>query len=91
MERNNAMKRIETRCDNIEWDKILQEVQTKLNYLRLVWKISERDCNPELHRKMVEDLYVPALEKLAEFCLCIQDDGVSGETWVESKAKWLTL
>ncbi len=68
-------QKIETRCDKIDWVNMAEEVLTKLTYLRLAWTASERDCEPELHRKMVEDLYLPVITMLGSFCACIEDDG----------------
>jgi hypothetical protein len=68
-----AMTTYETRYDEVDWDNLLAEVTKSFSYLRLAWRATERDMPPELHRKMVEDLYVPAIKLLAEFCACIEE------------------
>ena len=65
--------KIETRYEHIDWLNVAAEVQTKLGYLRASWQSSERDCPPELHKKMVTELYFPILELLGRFCGCIQE------------------
>ena len=67
---------LETRCDKISWAAVSADVQTKLDYLRLAWQASERDCPPELHKKMVKDLYMPMMELIALFCgsITVGDD-----------------
>ncbi len=61
---------IETRYDAIDWLSLAADVQTKLTYLRAAWQTSEKTCEPALHLKMVEDIYLPTLRLLAEFCAC---------------------
>lgn len=62
----------QTRYDAIDWLGIAADVQTKLTFLRAAWQTSEKDCPPDLHRKMVEDIYMPTLRLLAEFCSCFE-------------------
>jgi hypothetical protein len=64
----------ETRCDKVDWDNLKTEVITKLEYLRMAWAASEQGAPTELHRKIVNDLYVPAIRLLAEFCACLEVD-----------------
>ena len=64
--------KLESRSDRIDWDGIAGDVRTGLSYLQMVWQASERDCSPEYHRKMVEDIYFPVLRRLAEFVACIE-------------------
>jgi hypothetical protein len=62
----------QTRYDEIAWDDILADVTASLDFLRLAWRASERGASPEIHAKMVKDLYVPCLRLLAEFSACIE-------------------
>jgi hypothetical protein len=64
----------ETRCDKVDWANLKTEVLTKLEYLRISWAASERDAPPEVHKKIVEDIYVPAIRLLAEFCARLEVD-----------------
>ena len=68
------MNDIETRHSEIDWAGAESDVVSKLGYLRMAWAASERDCSPEVHEKMVVDLYLPILELLSEFCCCITDE-----------------
>jgi hypothetical protein len=65
-------QKIETQYDKINWSNLLSEVQAKFHYLRLAWQASERDAPPELHAKMVEDIYLPCIALLAGFCAAIE-------------------
>lgn len=65
---------METRYDLIDWLGVYADLQTKLGYLRMAWQTSERDCPPELHAKMVEDLYMPMMRLLGLFCGSITVD-----------------
>ncbi len=62
----------ETRCEQVDWTNITAEVLAKLEYLRIAWAASEREGPPELHAKLVNDLYVPTVRLLAEFCACLE-------------------
>jgi hypothetical protein len=57
-----------------EWDAVREEVLRKLKLLQLAWE-ETKTVDAELHRKMVQDIYQPALRLLAEFCACIQEGG----------------
>ena len=61
-----------------DWARIRADVGMKLGWLEAAWKGTERDSPPELHAKLVADLYRPALNCLARFCACIQEEQ-SGE------------
>ena len=66
--------KIEVDGSKFEWDKIKSVVLEKIEALRLVW--SHDGGNPELHKKLVEELYFPALKQLMIFCDCIKiEDG----------------
>jgi hypothetical protein len=65
-------QKIETQYDKVDWSNLLSEVQAKFTYLRLAWQASEREVSPALHAKMVEDLYLPAISLLAEFCAAVE-------------------
>ena len=73
------MTEIESEYAKIDWQNLEDEVCRKLNYLRLAWAASERDCPPAMHRKMVEDLYLPAIKLLAGFCCCIDEAETESE------------
>ena len=62
----------ETRCDKVDWANLKTEVLTKLEYLQISWAASERDAPSEVHKKIVEDIYAPAIRLLAEFCACLE-------------------
>jgi hypothetical protein len=65
-------QKFETQYAKIDWSNLLNEVQAKFRYLRLAWQTSEREVPPALHAKMVEDLYLPAIRLLAEFCAVVE-------------------
>jgi hypothetical protein len=69
---NDRSPKFETQYDKVDWSNLLNEVQGKFHYLRLAWQASEREVSPELHAKMVEDLYLPAIKLLAEFCAAVE-------------------
>jgi hypothetical protein len=62
----------ETQCDKVDWANLKTEVTAKLEYLRIAWAASERDAPPQVHKRIVEDIYVPAIRLLAEFCACLE-------------------
>ena len=64
-------EKYETRGDRIDWDNLEREAIQTLRALRLAWSVSEKSL-PELHAKMVYDLFVPAIETLAQFIACIE-------------------
>lgn len=66
------MIRYETQCEKVDWANLKTEVMAKLEYLRVAWAASERDMPPEVHKKIVNDIYVPAIRLLAEFCACLE-------------------
>ena len=59
---------------NPDWDAIQREVTRKIGYLRVAWK--ETSKTPEAHRLIVRDLYLPAMEHLAHFCMCVEEEEV---------------
>jgi hypothetical protein len=67
----------ETRCDRVDWNGLLADVTERLRYLRVAWKASEEQAAAPFHQKMVEDLYLPAIRKLGEFCASVEvnDEG----------------
>jgi len=73
------MTTYETRYCQVDWSNLFEEVTKSFNYLRIAWRTTERDMPPELHRKMVEDLYVPAIKLLAAFCACIEESQEEAE------------
>jgi hypothetical protein len=54
-----------------DWDGLIADVEERFTYLRLAWEASEKS-DIELHKKMVDDLYLPALRHLAAFCASIE-------------------
>lgn len=58
---------IDTRASSIDWDALEQQVSRSLDLLQLCWKGTEKG-DPDLHRMMVRDLYVPLIRQLDEFC-----------------------
>jgi hypothetical protein len=74
-------QQVETRSDEIQWDAIVKNVHTRVALLRAAWRASETTVAPELHRKMVEDIYLPCLAMLAEFCECFD-----GADWLDAAA-----
>jgi hypothetical protein len=63
----------ETKYAEIDWLRMESSVVSKLGFLRLAWKASERDCSPEAHRQIVRDLYLPLIGLLAQFCNSIDE------------------
>jgi len=61
----------ETRGDRIDWGGIEREAIDALRALRLAWAASEKGL-PEIHAKLVRDIYVPAIKVLAEFIACVE-------------------
>lgn len=60
---------VETRSDKIEWDAIVHNVHARVALLQAAWRATEK-AEPEFHRKLVEDIYLPCLALLAQFCEC---------------------
>ncbi len=56
-----------TKCADIKWDTIEQDVITRLRLLRAVWEASERDAPPDEHYQMARHLYLPVLSSLTVF------------------------
>lgn len=66
---------INTEYDLIKWDETLMDVVEKFNALRACWEASEKNAPPETHKKLVRDLYLPAITLLARFCVTVKLDG----------------
>ena len=64
-----------TRSADIDWDGLEQDVVSRLRLLRTAWESSERTAPPEMHARMVSDLYIPAIEALGRFCASVEIDG----------------
>ena len=64
----------ETDFQKINWDNLKREVAQKIDFLRLGWAASQvaSSQGSELHGKLVNDIYVPAIRLLAEFCACVE-------------------
>ena len=54
-----------------DWEAIEREVVLRIALLRAAWNATEDDPSVP-HRMMARDLYLPAVEKLAEFCSMIE-------------------
>lgn len=63
--------RLPVECDEPNWDQLLSDVTLRIALLRACWKGTTKD-EPELHKKVVEDLYIPALSLLAQFCAAVE-------------------
>jgi len=61
----------ETQYHKIDWDGMMRDVQERYAYLRIAWRETEKE-DQALHKKIVEDLYAPALRHLAAFCASVQ-------------------
>lgn len=64
----------ETRSSKIDWKGVREDVLDSLDALRLAWAASEAAFPPDIHAKMVEDLYAPQVELLARFIASVQMD-----------------
>lgn len=62
---------------NIDWDGVEQSAVASIRLLKLAWECSHRDLSPEIHAKMVDDLYTPIVHTLAQFCMSVQVDALS--------------
>jgi hypothetical protein len=56
-----------------DWDAVERDVMLKLQYLRAIWEYTA-SANPEAHKRMKRDLYMPAVKCLAAFCSAIQEE-----------------
>jgi hypothetical protein len=54
-----------------DWDALEREVLLRIQLLRGAWKGTQEDSG-DVHAMMVRDLYMPALNKLAQFCSMIE-------------------
>lgn len=68
---------IETKSAAIDWAGIEKDTVQSLHLLHLACEASEKDASPEVHAKMVMDLYRPILVKLADFCASIKVIGIN--------------
>ena len=68
------MRELETQYDKIDWDGLMADVLESFVCLRAAWKGTEKQNPPELHKKLVEDLYMPAIWHLAAFCAVVHVD-----------------
>jgi|CXWK01.1.fsa_nt_gi hypothetical protein len=57
--------------EDVQWDTISSDTVEKIKALQACWKSTE-EKQPELHKKLVAELYAPALLKLAEFCSIVK-------------------
>ncbi|MBM3815361.1 MAG: hypothetical protein FJW20_27435 [Acidimicrobiia bacterium] len=56
-----------------DWGAVERDVMLKLQYLRAIWEYTA-SANPEAHKLMKRDLYMPAMKCLAAFCSAIQEE-----------------
>lgn len=59
---------VEVRYCEVEWYNIASDVGKKISSLQATWRDSERDYSVEENAKHVNELYLPALELLNQFC-----------------------
>ncbi len=57
-----------------DWDRLVNEVVSKIDIIRAGWEHTQQH-QPELHEALVQGVYIPALSKLAEFCICVTEHG----------------
>jgi hypothetical protein len=76
---------IETRYDAVDWDALLAEVQSRFNYLRIAWRTSTiLACRCGV-ASCSEELYLPCIELLAQFCAAIEVEEESSDETPEGK------
>ena len=56
-----------------DWEGLEGEVVSKIRYLKASFDLTSKD--KKLHNRMFNDLYLPNLSLLADFCLNIQEFG----------------
>jgi hypothetical protein len=56
-----------------DWARMVEDVTSRIWLLKACWE--ETAVAPELHQKMADDLYVPALLLLADFCAAVEIPG----------------
>ena len=61
----------QTKYEKINWDQTILDVNERFNALKVCWHETETR-QPELHKKLVRDLYMPALECLARFVTSVK-------------------
>ena len=66
------MSKLETDYKKVNWVGLKNEFLDRMRLLQIEWQASQKQCSPQVHAKMVKDLYLPALTKLAEFCACVE-------------------
>ena len=54
-----------------DWDALEREVLLRIQLLKAAWQGTQEDSG-DVHAMMVRDLYMPALNKLAQFCSMIE-------------------
>ena len=57
--------------DGPDWDALEREVLLRIQLLKSAWQGTQEDQG-DVHGMMVRDLYMPALNKLAQFCSMIE-------------------
>jgi hypothetical protein len=55
------------------WEQLEADVVRKIRLLRAAWEHTTKNV-PEVHEVMKRDLYIPAVEQLAAFCLCVEEE-----------------
>ena len=71
MEVNNKMPEDKEPGKNPNWDSIQRDVERKLTYLKGAWNCTAK--NKELHKRIFNDIYLPNLKLLGEFCANIKE------------------
>ena len=57
--------------DGPDWEALEREVILRIQLLKGAWAGTQKD-SCDVHAMMVRDLYMPALNKLAQFCSMIE-------------------
>ena len=67
-------RRNQTDASQVDWPSLEVEVVQKIRLLRAAWECSQRDAPAEVHAKMVQDLYLPCVRLLGEFCTSVEEE-----------------
>ena len=68
-------KELNTEYDEIDWDGVILDVNTRFDAIRQCWRESEKNAPKETHAKLVRDIYFPCLELLGHFVASVKLDG----------------
>jgi len=65
------------KCD---WTGLQGDVSEALKKLQIIWQATEKGMPADMHKQMVENVYAPALQHLAQFCMDINNSVQVSET-----------